>query len=29
MRGKKFSSPRDTNNSDAIAIKNVIQEIAQ
>lgn len=29
MRGKKFSSPRDANNSDAIAIKNVIQEIAQ
>lgn len=29
MRGKKFSSPRETNNSDAIAIKNVIQEIAQ
>lgn len=29
MRGKKFSSPRDTNNSDAIVIKNVIQEIAQ
>ena len=29
MKGKKFSSPRETNNSDAIAIKNVIQEIAQ
>lgn len=28
MRGRKFSSPKD-NNSDAIAIKNVIQEIAQ
>lgn len=28
MRGRKFSSPKD-NNSDAIAIKNVIQDIAQ